>query len=133
MADNRIFNVNGKGLEHLKQTLALACALDSYQNRNRIDSWFFSKNHGLVFCWGKPANSSHFPTAISAEQAADMAWQWLQTDEAKKMECTGWDRDADHDGSNSLGWRVFVEDWGHVAGSFYAIAAVRPAFMWHGK
>ena len=27
----------------------------------------------------------------------------------------------------------YIEDWGHVGDDFYAIVAIKPAYMWYGK
>jgi hypothetical protein len=64
-------------------------------------------------------------------------FEWLNTDHAKGVQLEGWDEDADHDGSNDRGWRLYTEDWGHVYQSsslnHYTIAAFKPAFLWYGK
>jgi hypothetical protein len=97
--------------------------------------WVIHKKYGLIFLWAtsdrKDANK--FPVALSAKSAAKMAFEWLVSDEAKQIECVDEDADCDHDGSNSLGWRVFVGEWGHVGNETYSICAVKPAYLWHGK
>ena len=62
-----------------------------------------------------------------------MVQAWLASDEAKQTVKEGWDRDLDHDGSNGPGWRVYCEDWGHVATYSAAICAVKPVWLWYGK
>ena len=42
-------------------------------------------------------------------------------------------KDVDIDGSTSKGWRVFVEDWGHVDNHHTAICCISPSYLWHGK
>ena len=127
--DNRIFNVNGIGLDRLISTLELAFSQEDYS----CTSWTFSKDHGLIFHWCAQKGHNTFPVDISAEEAARVAWSWLTTDQAGEVEKTEWDIDLDHYGHNSDGWRVFCEDWGHVAGQSSAICAVRPVHAWHGK
>jgi hypothetical protein len=130
--DNRIFNVNGSTLEQLKLAIQLVCMQD-YKLSNPVVAWNFSEKHGLIFYWKHVEGSHKFPVPVTAESAALIVWDWLKTDDPWKMQLSGWDADADHDGSNSRGWRVFVEDWGNVDRSSYAIFAVTPAYMWHGK
>jgi hypothetical protein len=72
---------------------------------------------------------------MSADQIFPLVDNWLHGEFAKEVLKTadGWDANMDHDGSNSVGWRVYVDDWGHVANNHYAICAIKPAYMWHGK
>ena len=132
--DNRVFNVNGKGKELLLQTLTLAFAQSGFKPRQAA-AWFVDKEKGLVLCWHGPEKSikaNVFPTSLGADSITEIVFAWLQSDEAKTITLTDWDRDADHDGSNSLGWRVYCESWGHVK-THYAIVAIKPAYMWYGK
>lgn len=126
MSDNRVFNVNGSSLERLVATLELA------MQSGHAKGWSFSKDHGFIlFDYGECENK--FPAELSAQAVAPMAFAWLKSPDALSMTCSGWDADCDHDGDNSPGWRVYVEDWGHVAGKWGVHCAIRPAFMWHGK
>jgi len=129
--DNKVFNVNGESKEKLIKTMELAFG------RETAKSWFFDKEKGLIFYWllsGRENKSStDFPSPLDAIRAADTAWDWLQGKEAGSMSCDGWDANADHDGDNGKGFRVYCEDWGHVGDNVYAIIAVRPAYMWYGK
>jgi len=70
---------------------------------------------------------------LSIDTACEIVYQWLKSDEAKTITLTGWDENADHDGSNALGWRVYVEDWGHIGSDWGAYCAIKPAYMWYGK
>lgn len=128
--DNRVFNVNGSGLESLRQTMALAFNQESLDG---ADAWVFDPDKGLVLLWCHVEGSTKFPVTFSADQAARVAFTWLDSPEAKAMKLEDWDANHDHDGSNSRGWRVYVEDWGHVGKWHESLCAVRPAFMWHGK
>jgi hypothetical protein len=66
-----------------------------------------------------------FPCPIDCETATEFAWKWLQEQE--------FGDEPDHDGSNSKGFVVFNESWGHVGGSWAAICAIGPAWAMHGK
>lgn len=128
--DNRIFNVNGKGEELLLKALELAFE----QSKCKCKGWLATKQ-GLVLAWYVDGKTTPLPTTagMTAAEVLPLVLSWLKSDEAKAVETSGWDADMNHDGHNSLGWRVFCEDWGHVGGSSSAICAVKPAYMWHGK
>jgi hypothetical protein len=110
-------------------------AFDQEGENTTCKGWFVTQKHGLVLTWCKTDKGSTFPlgAGLSAEQVLPIVWAWLQSDEAAKTEMEGWDKDMDHDGHNTMGWRVFVEDWGHVDHEWGAICAIKPAYMWHGK
>lgn len=131
--DNRIFNVNGAGSEMLLETLELAFKQEG--KNTKCKAWAINKNHGLILLWYKSDRPSEcaFPSALNAAGCLPFVMAWLQSDEAKTINLTGWDADADHDGSNSSGWRVYCGDWGHVGEYSNAICAITPAMMWHGK
>lgn len=130
--DNRIFNVNGSGKEMLEAALKLVFA--QKWGKTTAASWSICPNKGLILYWhDKVKHSSKFITPMSAEEVVSTVWAWLQSVDAKDITMEDWDADCDHDGSNSLGWRVFVEDWGHVNNNHYTICAIKPAYMWHGK
>lgn len=123
-SDNAIFNVNGEGLERLKKVLAVTFeTFAGYRVHERF---------GLILYSYKCERATMFPVPITPSQAAEMAFKWLDTPEAKNIPCEGWDSNADHDGSNEKGWRVYTEDWGHADGDWNCVI-VRPAYMWYGK
>lgn len=129
--DNRVFNVNGRGDSMLLDTLKLAFAQEG--TKTTCESWVFNKDKGLILCWHADEGHMKLPSPLTAEACLPMVLAWLTSSDIKQMSYEGWDRDEDHDGSNSMGWRVYCEDWGHVGDEHYAICAVRPAFLWHGK
>lgn len=133
--DNRIFNVNGREKEFLKSTLDLAVRHHRYNNEYRGPAaWLYDEKHGLVLLWHESEKGAQkFPSEPTLDALTDMAWEWLKSDDAKKVPCIDWDTDADHDGHNTKGWRVYCENWGHVGEYRYTMFAVKPAFMWHGK
>lgn len=58
----------------------------------------------------------------------------LAYDEYEKYRADfNWDKDMDHDGHNSSGWRVYTGPWGQVDGNYRIPYAIRPIFAWHGK
>ena len=131
--DNRIFNVNGKGDAMLLRTLQLVFEQSSHVG---CCAWKQTIEHGLILYWyaSSDEKANQFPSYLSAQDVLPIAKSWLGSDFAAKVESSNsWDKDADHDGSNSSGWRVYCEDWGHVGGSSSAICAIRPVVLWHGK
>lgn len=129
-SDNPVFNINGQGLPKLKEVFRLALGIET------VAAWKFVKEKGLVFYSHfdpkNPGGKTPFPTPLQAEQVADMSFSWLRSPEAKTVPCEGWDANADHDGTNEPGWRVYTEEWGFVDGEHYAVA-VRPVWLWYGK
>lgn len=83
---------------------------------------------GFILLWHEDIGALKLPFPMGWEDSANMAWGWLQNqpDKAYKDFC-------DHDGDNEKGFRVYNEDWGHVANSHYAFAAVLPIWAWYGK
>lgn len=132
--DNRIFNVNGSGKGMLLDTLKLAFLQEG--DRTTAKGYSISKKHGMILYWAERNGKEGyipFPTKMDASTILEFIWTWLNSDEAKEITCVGDDADHNHDGHNSLGWRVFCEGWGHVDGKHGTIVAVKPAYMWHGK
>ena len=133
--DNRIFNVNGKGIEALKATLNL---LLNFNGTSKVRGWRIHPEKGFILYWvnNKP-NITPFPAEMSFELLAPIIMNWLLTDEAKNMKYDSWDEYGDHDGSNSYGFRVYVDAWGQVAtkesDAPYTICAIRPAYLWYSK
>lgn len=129
--DNRLFNVNGKGDQMLKDTLALAFKQDG--DNTTCEAWIETQDHGLILLWLHRDGSNRLPAKMTADGIFQTVKGWLSSEFAKTVKLSEWCGDCDHDGHNSMGWQVYCEDWGHVANNPYAICAIKPAFMWHGK
>lgn len=135
MMDNRIFNINGKGESMLLRVLELACIQNGGpEHPSKIKGWKVTDEDGMILYW-HPENVTPLPgDGVTAKEFMPIVWSWLSNDKEKvKIKLTSWDRDADHDGHNGQGWRVYCGDWGHVGGSSYAICAVKPVYLWYGK
>lgn len=145
MMDNRIFNVNGRTKEQLRKAVQLLL-LDEHNEPIKVRGWYFSKKQGLVLTWyvGNGCDAVAFtdrmgkPSDIKEDELVNLLCDWLRSEEAESVECEGWDADADHDGSNDRGWRLYVDEWGCVKkGEYtidhYSIAAFKPAYLWYGK
>lgn len=70
---------------------------------------------------------------MSAEDIFPIVKSWLATEEAKSVPLADWEKDIDHDGDNIEGWRLYVEDWGHVDGQWGALCAVKRVMLWLGE
>lgn len=82
----------------------------------------------LILFWIAPDQRFNAQALICKTSAAGMApmvREWLAAAE--------YGPEPDHDGSNSKGWRIFNEAWGHVEGESYAICGIEPAWLMHGK
>jgi len=135
--DNRLFSVNGRGKEMLAATLAIA-AQQHGDRPDTFEGWIDDPKKGLILVWhAEPGKANKFISRLTASQVAEQVWPWLESIKHVKpytLELLQWEGNMDHDGSNSIGWRVYCEDWGHVGpASSYAIVAVKPVYLWHGK
>ena len=136
--DNQIFDVNGAGPTMLAKVLEIALLQGGHKEYGAF------KQHpakGIILYWTIPESGYEIegvtrfmvpPTAAElARQICEMivdAKSWFN------MKSLGeWEDDCDHDGSNSMGWYAYCEDWGHVDKAWQAVIAVKPCFMWHGK
>ncbi len=131
--DNREFNVAGRTKEQLRKTLK-CLLLDEYSEFQKVKSWGFDKEKGLVLYWSENINNSFKMMGdLSPEQLTETVWQWLQTDEAKTTTLSGSDINYDHDGHNEIGFRVYKDGWSEVEGHHYSICAITPRYCWYGK
>ena len=134
--DNQIFNVNGHGDEGLMKTLELVF-LQRGSNTS-VNGMTITRKHGLILHWCKPDSGygakdiTELPS-LSLDEIFYKVKDYLGSDEADEAELGSWDGDTSHDGDNSAGWRVYVEDWGHVANQWSAICGIKKIYAWHGK
>lgn len=129
--DNRLFNVNGKSDAMLLRALELVFEQEGCKDSK---SWMVTPTHGLIlFWWRNEGKDTPFPAPMTASECLPFISSWLRSGEAKIVERKGWDAEIDMDGSIGQGWRVYCEDWGHVADHSSAICAIRPVCLWYGK
>lgn len=132
MASNRIFNVNGPldkdGHELLKAALELSIAQSGCK---KVEGYRLDPKLGLVLYWADHPDATKFPFTLSGASLLSFVLDYFNS--RPLCEATGWDKNADHDGDNGPGWRVYCEDWGHIGGHWQAFLAIKPAFMWYGK
>lgn len=131
--DNRLLNINGSGQPLLVLALNLALQQSGYANSG-FRSFKYEPEFGLVLdCTQTEIGFTPFLSALDAASVAPMVMDWLKSDQALTTPHGAWEGDLDHDGDNSLGWRVYVEDWGRVGPHYHPICAVKPVYLWHGK
>jgi len=136
--DNQIFNVNGRGQRRLEKAIALWYDPNDYlldADRLSFQGYCIDPKYGFILFkhvsdYDKKATK--FPTAINLEIVVGMVWAWLKSDDRQPIPFGKWENDIDTDGSTELGWRVYVEDWGHV-GEFRNVVAIKPVYLWYGK
>ena len=131
--DNRIFNVNGSSKEMLLAALQLAFM--QVGSGDMCKGFKVDNEKGLILYWGGRCDGVvELPCRMGATEVCEMVWKWLNSEDSKQVKLSSvWDIDQDHDGSNSKGWRVYCEDWGHVGNDRTTLCAITPAYMWHGK
>lgn len=128
--DNVAFDVRGETITQLTAAINLYLSVAGWKG---ISGWKFLPEKGLVFYWSDSEGVNPFPCRVDASTVASMFFNWRDSDQAKKMKLTGTDEDADHDGSNKFGWRMYVENWGRIDGETYSMFAITPSYLWYGK
>lgn len=123
--DNRHISVQSEGRKSFD--LAFQLIFEGAPG-GKATHYLEDSDKGLVFLWHEEKGASKLPYAMDWKASADLAWGWLQERRHEEYREV-----LDHDGSNGKGFRVYNEDWGHVAGSFYGILAVLPVWAWYGK
>ncbi len=119
-SDNMRVDVTSVGQE------AFTAALSLFDHEKTIA--YRVEGMKIVLYWVMPENGhtvSKLPYAMTKEQIAEFTYGWLQSVEYPEQ--------PDHDGSNSKGWRIYNEDWGHVDDRWEAYAAIKPVWAMHGK
>lgn len=135
--DNRLFNVNGRSEEDLLSALRLV--FNIWGTNSKAVAWIADPQKGLVLCWHYDTETQYaskmapFPAPMTADEVLPTVLAYLRSEEAGKVQLDSWEEDADHDGDNGPGWRVYLEDWGHVGHCQYAICAIKRVFLWYGK
>jgi hypothetical protein len=125
MASNPILNVNGQGLARLKAAMALADDGEGSFRRSAT-GYAISAGRLVFFQYASDKAQTLFPSPISLDRAAEIAFDWLATQE--------YGPEPDHDGDNERGWRLFRDRWGHIDGLGYsAFVAVEPCWIEFGK
>ncbi len=137
--NNPTFNVNGKigDRKTLLQLLEIRCRQDGYGDYSKaIVGYSISKKYGIVLYWAKPSSGVDgfvpFPSKMSAESVMPIINSFLD-DKDITNDTDGCDeRYDDGDVSNSRGWRIYCNEWGHV-GCWEAFVAIKKVWLWSGK
>lgn len=105
-----------------------------FEQRKHVAKAYLRNEYGLVLYWHHDKGTIAFPARLTADQVLPTVLAYLDDpDGHPELKFEEWDADTEHDGYNRKGWRVYVEDWGHVGGNSYALCAIRPVFLWYGK
>lgn len=143
--DNRIFNVNGRTKEQLKLAIDLLL-LNEYGKSDLIEGFRFDSNKGLILTLYKDKKNYKSFTdylgnniKLNNERLCEVLWTWLNTKREEEIIYEKWEENLAHDGSNSLGWRLYTEDWGRIKNKDnittdqYSFCAFKPCYLWYGK
>lgn len=128
--NNRIISIQSEGRKSFD--LAFKLMFDRDFGDMKATHYFKHPTKGFILLWHEESfgevKAIKLPFAMDWQIAANLVWGWLLEREDKEYQ-----EYLDHDGSNGHGFRVYNENWGHVAGSHYAILAVLPVWAWYGK
>ena len=80
----------------------------------------------LILLWNGDKDAIKLPFPLKLENVTDFVIGWLENE-------ADYGKEPDHDGDNGKGWRVFNEDWGHVADYTYSIIGIQPEWAMYGK
>lgn len=123
--DNRLIIVQSKGRKSFNSAFEL---LFESSPSKKATHYIEDPKKGLIFLWKEEPNSVKLLVPSDANQAADLAWAWINSKPDKDyLEY------MDHDGSNSHGFKVYNETWSRINDHPYSILAVQPVWAWHGK
>lgn len=79
----------------------------------------------LIFYWTEDKDATLLPFPLDLKGAMSFVNGWLNH--------ANYGVQPDHDGDNGKGFRVFVEDWGHVLHNWKAFVAIQPTWAMYGK
>lgn len=129
MPSNPILNVNGESLARLKLAMALADDYNEGDKRTRaktVNGFAVNVGRLVFFQYDSDKGMTPFPTPVSLDRAAEIAFDWLGAQE--------YSPEPDHDGSNSKGWRLWRDTWGRIDGYGHAaFVAIEPFWIEYGK
>lgn len=132
--DNRVFDVNGVDDKHLKKAIDLAFMIDS--ERAIAKYYLVTEDKGLIFFAYKSDSlvANILPVPLDAEGVYEFTKEWLKSNAAQNIKLDGFfDTANDCDVSEDWGWRVYLEQWGHVGNHWGVICAISPSWIWYGK
>ena len=129
--DNRLLNINGSGEELLLKAIEIACLQKGYEQT--IDTYKIHPKKGLILLFYSEDKSRKLPGPMTAKEILPIVQAYLRSDAAKEVELGDFEDDKDHDGHNTVGWRVYTDDWGHVGGEHATICAIKRVCLWMGK
>ncbi len=113
-----------KVMDHLPENLKEATGLHVHHFTDYTQS---DNGHvTLMLLWSESKGAVALPYPMKITDAVPFVKGWLANagDPGKE---------PDIDGSLGRGWRVFTEEWGHVAGCSYAVVGVQAHYAMYGK
>ena len=132
--DNQHIHVKARDKGTFYKAIDLAFEV---QDCDGATGYYVDPKGGFVFIWWvKSDNPKHqmFPFTMKAQQAADFAWQWLQTLKKEDWERLSVNEVYGDDVDSEEGLEIYTdEDWGHVNDDSAGICGIRPYWAWLGK
>ena len=132
----------------------LEAALAYLETINKPKCYAIVPKKGLILFWHKEAEKVNleFPPigdpdwkpnesfkALVELKNFDIPWKdfiksWVMSVNPNDFELDTWEKDPDdEDVSTDNGFRMSCSTWGHVGGSHYAYALIKPIFAWYGR
>ncbi len=138
--DNFAFDITAMSKETFDLAMQVACADNEEATLYRVLDYPVKANEWtkedtpkmptLILYWtDKADDATKLPAPMKGEALASFVWNWLQ--DVWKNDAAG--SEPDHDGSNSQGYRIFNEEWTHVADQSEAFMGIQPIWAMHGK
>ena len=113
-----MLNVVGKDINRLKLAMQLV--------EKKTAAGYVLDEGRIVFFEHVSDTAIAFPTKLSLDLCADIAWEWLQAIE--------YPEEPDTDGSTAKGWRLYTDFRGTVEPYNWAsFVAVEPRWFEYGK
>lgn len=122
LGDNPVMKINGRSLERLKSVFNLVHGFPAYGYAVAPGP----HQYMVFFKYENTENMTPFPTKLSADRCAEIAFEWLSQQQ--------YPQEPDHDGHNEEGWLVWNDGWGQIDGYGYSsFIAIEPMWIMFGK
>lgn len=115
-----ILDVNGHSLERLEKVFDLARGFPAEGFRTEGNNKFI-----LYSYISDSSKATKFPTRLDAKTSANIVMQWLNG--------ALYDKEPDHDGDNTRGWRCSTAQWGRIDGEWGSFLLIEPHWILYGK
>lgn len=133
--DNPVFNVKGQGKEMLLKTMELGVAcVGNY----KLTGFTVDNKKGIILYWSD-SDKKDYQQFVEPGEPKDIIDQIFDAIYSfnlalEKEDDEFWDLPInDYEVGNSLGWRMYTEQWGQIGDDWRACLAIVPSYLWIGK